>query len=191
MSDVWSEIVGLIGQISPAIAATLRPPASRDKVLGLEDRIGQPVPEAFRSCLLAFDGQDIAGQRFPLVGHNRFLGVDEMLELMSSQCDLFLDEAVPDAEENKIRPVIWDRLWIPFAELDGQMLILDLNPGKHGTVGQVVQYWPGFDISSDSAVCATSFLHFSDELLRRLREGEFKYEGGALIFEATPHPWVV
>ena len=40
--------------------------------------------------------------------------------------------------EDKIKPFVWREHWIPFTEFEGcQYLILDCDPGKNGTYGQV------------------------------------------------------
>lgn len=158
----------------------------------LEAAVGEPLPRGFREYLLACDGQDDDGDFFPLVGHNRFLGVDEMLATMAEMAESFLDEAVPGMRANRLSPVIWDGGWIPFSRLDAQLLILDLHPGPRGTKGQIFQYWPGFDAESDDVVFAPSFDAFAAELLRRLVAGEFTLSDGVLTMDRPDgSPWVV
>ena len=84
--------------------------------------------------------------------------------------------------EDKIKPFIWRRGWIPFTEYEGSdYLILDCDPGKNGTYGQVFLWCSGMDFSE---VTANSFGEFSRELLSRLTEKKFEIsEFGTIEFE--------
>ncbi len=84
--------------------------------------------------------------------------------------------------EDKIRPYIWRRHWIPFTEYEGsQYLILDCDPGKNGTYGQVFLWCSGMDYSE---IVADSFEEFSKEILARLIEKRFEVsEFGTIEFE--------
>jgi cell wall assembly regulator SMI1 len=183
-NEVWAQIAHEMERISPDIRSTLNPPAQMESILLLEEKLGVPLPEDFKSYLLTFNGQNEDGENFPLVGYNYFLSVEQIMKTMDTQMDNFgNNETVDFVNENKIKAVLWNRLWIPFSELNSQMLILDLDPAKNGKTGQVFQCWPGFDHERDDIVCAPSFALFSRELLRRLRADEFECEDGNLIFK--------
>jgi cell wall assembly regulator SMI1 len=190
-ANPWPAIIALIEQISPPTTATLRPPAVPEKLAQLEELIGRPLPQGYRAQLLTFDGQDASGVDWPLVGYNRFQSVDDVIACMREMSESFADEPVPGVRENKIRAVIWDRLWLPFAEWQGQLLVLDLNPGEHGILGQVFQYWPGYDIAADDAVLASSFEEFADRVLLRLGQGDFTVADGVLRLEPGDEVWLV
>lgn len=53
-----------------------------------------------------------------------------------------LDDWLPDPDDidPEVRRVAWDNLWLPFAELGGNVLCLDYNPTEAGTAGQVISH---------------------------------------------------
>jgi cell wall assembly regulator SMI1 len=97
--------------------------------------------------------------------------VAEIMALMTTMEDLFGDEGpIEHIAENKIQPVLWDRLWVPFSEFEGTpRLILDLHPGRRGLPGQIFQSFPGVDLEDDATVIAPNFDAFSADLLRTLK----------------------
>jgi cell wall assembly regulator SMI1 len=93
-------------------------------------------------------------------------------------------------KENKVKPMFWVAKWIPFAENEGgsSQLCIDLNPGKNGIYGQVLQLRFGQDLEADEVVIANSFREFSHELLKRLQTGDFVIEDDNINFEDF---WIV
>lgn len=168
---MWIELIQQAA--SPEIAASVNPPADAEAIAALESRLGVSLPEAFKAYLATMDGQNALGDLHGFVGDDRLLPIAEIIALMDQMSDLFGDEEpLAHIKENKVRPVLWDPLWVPFGAFDGApRLILDLHPGSNGTVGQVVQTWPGADLESDDLVIAASFADFSADLLRDLKAG--------------------
>lgn len=165
---MWADIIARIAAQSPDIQPTLNPPATPEAIAALEQRVGAPMPEAFKQYLAVADGQNDRGDEHGLHDMNRFLPVSAIIETMQAMENLWGDEdPIDHIVENKIRPVFWDPLWIPFAAFQGDpRLILDLNPGRNGTHGQVVLHFPGVDLEADDTAIAPSFAEFSVQLLR-------------------------
>jgi len=185
--STWAGIIEKIEAISPAIYATLNPPASKNEIIALEETVGTALPDSFKDYLLTLNGQISDG--LPMLGYNRFLSIDEIIDLINAQRDTLGNGVLSEYyTENKVQPVLWDDLWIPFAELDAQMLILDLHAGKNGQDGQVLQLWPGCVLDADDIVCADSFEQFSEEVLRRLRNSEFNGEDDFISFNDD---WII
>ncbi len=70
--------------------------------------------------------------------------------------------------------------------------MVDLHPGRHGTYGQVWQYWPGVDLAADGTVLAPTFGEFSTELLRRLTTRSVEVSAdGRLSFAKGDDYWIV
>lgn len=161
---MWTEIITR----SPDLQSTMNPPATPDEIAVLEQRVGAPLPEAFKQYLATANGQNDLGDEHGLYEMNRFLPVHAILEAMDSMEAMWGDEdPIDHITENKIRPVFWDPLWIPFAAFqDEPRLILDLNPGRNGVHGQVLHHFPGVDLEADDTVIAASFAEFSAQLLR-------------------------
>lgn len=184
---VWAEIAQELKKNSSAIYATLNPPATKDEIIALQKTVGKALPESFKDYLLTFNGQN--SDNLPMLGYNRFLCVDEIIHLIQAQRDT-LDSGILSEYyiENKVKPVLWDDLWVPFSKLDAQMLIIDLHPGKNGQNGQVFQHWPGCVLDADDIVCADSFEQFSKEILKRLYSNEFKGDDDFITFNDD---WII
>jgi len=81
--------------------------------------------------------------------------------------DLFEDddEQLDEVDEDRIKPLIWSKKWIPFTDYEASSrLILDLDPGENGISGQIFKYHSGM---SYQEVIADSFEEFSNEILKR------------------------
>ena len=191
MEQVWREILKQIKLASEDIYASVNPPADALEIQRLEEAVGVELPQAFRDYLSTLNGQknteEAARDRnteIPLLGFNPFLSVTGIIETCNMMNELFAGETKPLdwVEEDKIKPFTWRRHWIPFTEYEGsQYLILDCDPGKNGTYGQVFCWCSGMDFLE---VAADSFEAFSIGLLSRLSEGKFEItEFGTIEFE--------
>ncbi|MCI9352882.1 MAG: SMI1/KNR4 family protein [Lawsonibacter sp.] len=191
MEQVWREILKQIKLASENIYASVNPPADALEIQRLEEAVGVELPQAFRDYLSTLNGQknteEAARDRnteIPLLGFNPFLSVTGIIETWNMMNELFAGETKPLdwVEEDKIKPFTWRRHWIPFTEYEGsQYLILDCDPGKNGTYGQVFCWCSGMDFLE---VAADSFEAFSIGLLSRLSEGKFEItEFGTIEFE--------
>lgn len=168
---MWADILKQIAS-TPELANSVNPPARLDDISALSRRLGVPLPSSFTDYLSTMDGQNDAGNLSWILEYNRFLPVAEILQHMTAMEELFGDEGpLEHICENKIRPVLWDRRWVPFSEFEGTpRLILDLHPGRRGVRGQILLLFPGVDLEDDNTVVAPSFAAFAADLLRALRE---------------------
>ena len=191
IEQVWREILKQIKLASEDIYASVNPPADALEIQRLEKAVGVELPQAFRDYLSTMNGQRNTEEavrdrntEIPLLGYNPFLSVTGILETWQMMNELFEKETEPLewVTEDKIKPFIWRRGWIPFTEYEGSdYLILDCDPGKNGTYGQVFLWCSGMDFSE---VTANSFGEFSRELLSRLTEKKFEIsEFGTIEFE--------
>lgn len=171
---MWTDIIKQIAS-SPALAASVNPPAGREAIDALEHRVGLSLPRSFKDYLAAMDGQEDQADMPWIVEFNRLLPIKEIMQLMTTMEDLFGDEEpIKHIVENKIQPVLWDRRWVPFSEFEGTpRLILDLHPGRNGLLGQIVLSFPGVDLEDDATVIAPDFAAFSADLLQELRSRRF------------------
>lgn len=191
MKQIWDEILEQIRQISGDIYVSVDPPADPSQIRLLEETVGVTLPQDFCGYLSALNGQKDTEEQtrdrnreLPLLGYHPFLSISGMIETWDMMNELFSKEAEPLewVAEDKIRPYIWRRHWIPFTEYErSQYLILDCDPGKNGTYGQVFLWCSGMDYSE---IVADSFEEFSKEILARLIEKRFEVsEFGTIEFE--------
>ncbi|MCI8549659.1 MAG: SMI1/KNR4 family protein [Lachnospiraceae bacterium] len=187
----WDEILEQIKSISKSIYSSINAPADISEIQLLEKTVGVELPEAFCEYLSTLNGQKNTEEstrnrntEIPLLGLNPFLSVTGIIETWNRMYDLFADDTEPLkwVAEDKIKPFIWRKHWIPFTEFEGsQCIILDCDPGKNGTYGQVFIWCPGMDYAG---VIANSFEEFSKELLFRLSVKKFELtEWGTIKFE--------
>jgi cell wall assembly regulator SMI1 len=179
---IWRGIADSIKRISPAIYRSLNPPAGIGAIDGLERKLGIRLPDSFKAYLKTFNGQKPDG--LPLCGFNRFLPADEIVSTALQQITLFGDESpVEFLKENKIRTVLWDEQWIPFADFESSnRLIMDLHAGQKGKDGQIIFLYPGVDTESDEVVVASSFRAFGKKLLQRLESSAYEIEDKRIMF---------
>ncbi len=191
MERIWDKILEQLRQISSDIYASVGPPAGLSQIRLLEETVGVTLPQDFCGYLSALNGQKDTEEQtrdrnreLPLLGYHPFLSISGMIETWDMMNELFSKEAEPLewVAEDKIRPYIWRRHWIPFTEYEGsQYLILDCDPGKNGTYGQVFLWCSSMDYSE---IVADSFEEFSKEILARLIEKRFEVsEFGTIEFE--------
>ncbi|WP_289136953.1 SMI1/KNR4 family protein [uncultured Brevibacillus sp.] len=178
-SDVWDNILKQIQTISQPIFSTVNPPATEDEITLLENTLAVQLPMCFRNYLSMFNGQQ---EQEPFIGYNSFLSIPAIIETWSMMNDLFEDEEQVDwIDEDRIKPLIWSKKWIPFTDFEGSThLILDLDPGKNGVSGQIFKYHSGM---SYQKVIANSFEEFSNEILKRLQANRITYTDGVITFE--------
>ena len=191
MKQIWDEILEQIRQISGDIYASVNPPADPAQIQLLEETVGVKLPSDFCGYLSALNGQknteeqtrDRNAER-PLLRYYPFLSITGIIETWQMMNALFAKETEPLewVTEDKIKPYIWRKHWIPFTEYEGSWyLILDCDPGKNGTYGQVFCWCSGMDYSD---VTANSFTEFSEEVLVRLTEKRYELtEFGTIEFD--------
>ena len=191
MKQIWDEILEQIRQISGDIYASVNPPADPAQIRLLEETVGVKLPPDFCGYLSALNGQknteeqtrDRNAER-PLLGYHPFLSITGIIETWQMMNALFAKETAPLewVAEDKIKPYIWRKHWIPFTEYEGSWyLILDCDPGKNGTYGQVFCWCSGMDYSG---VTANSFTEFSEKVLARLTEKRYELtEFGTIEFD--------
>ncbi|MCL1919175.1 MAG: SMI1/KNR4 family protein [Peptococcaceae bacterium] len=197
VTEIWEKIASQIKAISPKTHSTLNGPATKEELDSLSQTLNTQLPSTFCEYLFCFNGQNSGSQYgfeddCPLLGYNYFLPVQRILETWQMMNKLFEDEPPIDwIKENKIKPVIWSPLWIPFTDYEASSrLILDLDPGKNGAYGQVFKYFPGMDYEGESGegydvIIASSFEEFSDHTLRRLTAKEFSLKDDVIEFQGT------
>ncbi len=191
MEQLWKEILEQIRLASEDIYASVNPPADPSEIKLLEETVGVELPEDFCGYLSTLNGQRNTEEQtrdrnteIPLLGYYPFLSITGIIETWNMMNELFAKETEPLdwVVEDKIKPYIWRKHWIPFTEYEGsQYLILDCDPGKNGTSGQVFPWCSGMDFSE---ITANSFGEFSQELLSRLTKKRYEIsEFGTIEFE--------
>ena len=188
---IWHEILEQIKMISGNIYSSINAPADFSEIQLLERTVGVELPKAFCEYLSTLNGQKNTEEstrnrnaEIPLLGFHTFLSIAGIIENRSMMNNIFATDTEPRkwVTEDKIKPFVWREHWIPFTEFEGcQYLILDCDPGKNGTYGQVFLWHGGMDYTE---VIANTFEEFSKGLLYRLSAKKFEItEFGTIEFE--------
>ena len=189
MNGIWEEIKTEIQNVSPHIAKSFNKPATIAHISKLERELSVHLTESMKSYLATFNGQNHNNYGITFIGGNCLLPVDEIIENYKMQLEVFADEPDLDIPENKIKPRIWTNGWIPLSDFMGiTKIVLDLNPGKAGKSGQILQLWAGQDLENEDVVIAESFEEFSVQLLKHLQLKEFEFEDNAIILNDD---WII
>ncbi len=141
----------------------LNPPVEVQDLAAAEKAIGIPLPAELRELYLAHDGQseDAPGLFF---GMSWFPIRQVLREITTWRSVLDQLAGALDAEQRSDPPdaiaeVYWHPQWFPLAtSYDGNFLAVDLAPGRHGTVGQVINAGRDQEISYVLASSVTEFL---------------------------------
>jgi cell wall assembly regulator SMI1 len=135
---------------APLAHASLRAPATPERIADAEQRLGLSFPEPLRQLYLRHDGQENEvtedGQRVLATGafnHCRWLPLRSVLSDWQLWNDLLecgdIPADNPDADAERCQPVWWSPSWIPIShDYGGNYECVDLDPGPMGQVGQIV-----------------------------------------------------
>jgi cell wall assembly regulator SMI1 len=175
----WREIIECIKEVSYPTYQTINPPITKIELDNLEKIIGVTLPDSFKDYLFVMNGQ--FNNNVPLFGYNYFLSANGIIETWRMMNKLFDEEIIDWVSEDKIKPVIWDKGWIPFTDFEATTrLILDFSPGKNGSLGQVFLLHPGMDFQE---VVADSFEEFTLGILDRLKQKAYSINSDVIEFD--------
>lgn len=183
MKDVWNNIRKELSAQALITAESLNSQADVNEIRELERITEYKLPTSFIDYLNTFNGQTHNNYEITFIGYNCLLPIREIIEEWKMLVQLFEDEPTIDfIKENKVQPKCWDKGWIPFACFEADTrLVLDMNPGKNGIEGQILQIWGGQDLESDEVVITDSFEEFSQKILEELKSKAFQIEDGVII----------
>jgi cell wall assembly regulator SMI1 len=136
---IWSDIEEWLREHAPARAQELRPGADAETVAALEVTLRNPLPPDYAASLRIHDGKT------GLTDYT-YMSIEQVIDTWArlnelSRSGAFANRTIDDPSAGIIQPRWWTPSWIPFAEDGGgNLLCLDLEPGPHGTYGQVLRF---------------------------------------------------
>jgi cell wall assembly regulator SMI1 len=137
VDEIWTRIVAWFHTHAPELAPDRRGAAPR-AIEEAEAELGLALPADYRAWLLLCDGQSTSAPGVD--GLWRLHSVADVLDRwrMLRALDSELSHS-PVPTEPGIRAGVWNAAWVPIAEdLGGNYLAIDLDPGRGGTMGQVI-----------------------------------------------------
>lgn len=178
--ETWMNIIEQLKLLPGNNCFDINAGATESELVTLEQTLDVTLPHSFKEYLSVMNGQQSLFDN-SLVGYMNFLSVEQIIERWEMMVDDFDGEAKEWKDEDKIKAVIWDKGWIPFAANMGgnNMMVLDMAPGKNGTVGQIFLWHPG--MGNEDEMTAGSFEECSNGLLRRLAGKEYSITDSGII----------
>lgn len=171
----WELIEAVLYEHAHSVYKSLRRPAPDEGVDRLEALLGRRLPADFRRSLGVHDGQR-GGRNVDLFDGYALLPISRILAEWRMRSEVHGDDdpgGCPLTTDRRIKNDRWWRPgWVPVLEENGNMVLLDLDPGPGGRVGQVVKFWNSG--VSPRRVKAESFAAYWDQLADRLAARRFR-----------------
>ena len=124
--------------------------ATNEQIAMFEEKFGIKIPEDMKELYHYKDGSEGFYLFFPndkcdREFQYRLLSLAEIeaeKEYFQNK-DVLLTEIYSndDSEDSRVKPYLFNRKWIPFAEASGDIrLMMDFDPAQRGTYGQIICY---------------------------------------------------
>ncbi|SJM58890.1 SMI1/KNR4 family protein [Gulosibacter sp. 10] len=178
IARAWDVIDRVLHDRVPAVARTLRGPASEAGIDRLAEAVGRELPEEFAASLRIHDGQDNPTSLLDLFDHQTLMSAEAMIEHSAMRVDALGDdlEDVADwMEPEKVRPIMNCRGWLQFTQAEASGFALDLEPLPAGDYGQVIH------LPVDGLTPAPEYASYAawlSDLAERFEAGAFRVEDG-------------
>lgn len=175
IENAWEIIDRTLHDSAPAVAASLRSPASPSDLARLADAAGQELPADLAASLRIHDGQDDPTRLLAVFDDHRLLSVAEMIDDLEMRSDALGDELDADdydwMEPHRVRTIPNCRGWVRFTDAEGHGWAVDLDPLPAGRSGQVI--WLPVD-GPTPAPEADSYAAWLTDLARRFEAGAYR-----------------
>lgn len=164
------------------------PGASAAELKKLESVLGFKLPKDFKESYREVNGSGGSGI---LPFGMCLLSLDEVADQWRTWCEVIDDEGEDEAasDSGPFKSVTWNKRWVPFSHSgSGDHDCIDMDPGKGGTVGQVI------DFSHEEGplgVTAGSLREWLLGFAEDLERGVYQYEkrdDGITRVDGSPRP---
>jgi len=139
----WKMIEAILWEHAHSVYRALRKPATGGQLAGLETVLGARLPTDIRRSLCIHDGMRPSGGPCFFDGMV-LLPVNRIAKEWRMRCEIHGEDdpgGCPETTDKRIKNDRWWRAgWIPFMEENGNMLLIDLDPGSNGRAGQVFKF---------------------------------------------------
>ncbi|MFC6595385.1 SMI1/KNR4 family protein [Kitasatospora paranensis] len=169
VADAWRRIEEYLAGHAPAVLDGLAGPADEAEIAEAEEALGWPLPVDFTASCRIHRAVALPGGPADGVDHAD-------LAVLAERRDEEVEEGGWDsaeADDAIRRDWGWRPGWIPLTyDLDGSITALDLDPGRTGTVGQVIHADQGFP----DHVVADGWLRVLADFAAALEAGCYRYD---------------
>ncbi|MEM7552235.1 MAG: SMI1/KNR4 family protein [Bacteroidota bacterium] len=191
IKQLFSEIEKHLKKDFPELMGSMNPPTTPEALYKIEKSIGLKLPEAVRQLYLTFNGESKGhGLFFGL----EFLSLEESVEEWKKMCevaetyDLDLDDDLECYPEGFLKCKTASKHYFPIShDYSGNYLVVDLDPGQDGKVGQITNCGPD---EWDRFVIAFGIEGFLKFILHHIKEKNYRIDvvdGVKTWFLKEPH----
>jgi cell wall assembly regulator SMI1 len=183
----WQVIEGVLRENANSVFRALRKPASSADLKRLAADLPRRLPDDFLRSLEIHDGLE-ASANVTLFDNMALTPVTAIVNHRQFEREVQALHGFKGGRAPKHRAVKhdlrWREGWVPFMHSEGDMMLIDLDPGPDGRVGQVVRYY-NFELVRP--VVAPSFRAWLSGLADRLAARQFKLSeiGGIWLNDLT------
>ncbi|MBD2358522.1 SMI1/KNR4 family protein [Tolypothrix sp. FACHB-123] len=163
MKEILNRIDNWLNNNFSEVLDTLNPGATEEEIQELENKIQIELPSSFKDLYKWHNGQK-SGTYPGLFYGLEFLSLLEVFANWQVWAELVDEDINKDIlgqsySPGKIKEIYANKKWVPFAfDWGGNHLGIDLDPGKKGTIGQVINFGRDEDIKFVFAEDLESFL---------------------------------
>jgi cell wall assembly regulator SMI1 len=183
VSASWRTIEGVLREDAPDVFRALGDPAGDAEVRRLEAALPAQLPSDFVESWKIHDGfrNSYLGS-IRLFNYWAFLPVSAISEawkiLTELQAECGFGGCQFDVTRRISNDAHWRSGWVPFMDADGDKVILDLDPGPTGKVGQIFE-WSNSG-SFPMRLLADSFDEWLSGLAHRLSRRTHRLDAGGI-----------
>jgi cell wall assembly regulator SMI1 len=199
-NDALTRIFNWVRAHAPQTLAQLNPPASHTDIQAVETALGLPLPDAFKTLLNVFDGEDGETWLAILGDGHQLLSCQQIIEQYRLAQEFGAREVEPEMEtvafwkdriENNVifvkgavKPLLLAPRWVPFTSMNGDIIrYFDFDPAPGGTLGQVIEV----DAEGCSyQVLASSFEDWLHRYADDLEAGRYQVDEEGFIESIEP-----
>ena len=172
---VWKELTKWFEANAPELLETFRPGASEAEIADLEAHIGLELPDDFRTFLKICNGQ--FRDREARFYSGDLMPIEDIKRDWSMMQDLLEKGTFKESTTypgEGVKKAWWNPAWVPFLFWQSaDNTVLDLDPAKGGTRGQVVIFWHD---QGDRDVDQPSFTGWLEFIMDGIKSGEIVYD---------------
>ncbi|MBH8573671.1 SMI1/KNR4 family protein [Nostocaceae cyanobacterium CENA369] len=175
MKEILTRIETWFKKHLPEVLDSLNPAATEEEILELENQMQFELPPSFKELYKWHNGQ--MSRYYPGLFYGlEFLSLPEIHRNWQVWAQL-VDEGInkdilgQSHSPGKVKEIYASKKWIPFAyDCGGNHLGIDLDPGKKGKVGQVINFGRDEDVKFVFADDLESFLNW---FITQLESGNY------------------
>ncbi|BDI28747.1 hypothetical protein CCAX7_007980 [Capsulimonas corticalis] len=184
MDKLWKRLEDYLEVNAPVMRECLANGATEAELTELEAAVGHTLPSDVRLSLLRHNGQNLVngdpggGTLIPC--GFRLLTLSDMLVEWTEHrnvAEYLKGERDPEIANPGVKPFFHHPAWIPIAaDIGGNSICVDLDPGEGGSVGQIIEFNHDLDTPTRIAADYKSWLM---EITDGLEAGQYIYENNS------------